>query len=133
MSEVTTKKIPHTGKKIERIRTLKGIKQTELAKSLGMAQGTLSKIEKNETVEEDMLEQIAKALGVTVESIKAFTEDGPINIIANTVNNHDQSASVFNNPTFNPIDKIVELYERLLQAEREKVALYEQLHKKENP
>jgi len=73
------------------------------------------------------LERIAKVLGLPAEAIKKFNEEAMINIIASTVNNHDQSASVFFNPTFNPIEKTVELYdekiallERLLQAEKEK-------------
>jgi hypothetical protein len=49
------------------------------------------------------------------------------------VNNHDQAAMFNYYPTFNPIEKIVSLYdekvallERLLQSEREKVELLKQ-------
>ena len=126
----------HLGRKIERIRSLKGIKQDAFAKSLGMSQSALSKIEKSEQVDDDKLKAIADGLGVSVETIKNFNEEGPVNIIANTVNTHDQSASIFYNPTFNPIDKLVEvfdenkkLYERLLASERQKVELLESLLK----
>lgn len=65
-----------------------------------------------------------------MEGIKNFSEEAVFNIIGNTVNNHD-NGSLFNYfPTFNPIDKLVELfeenkklYERLLESEREKVEL----------
>ena len=96
------------------------MKQEVLAAELGISQQAVSKIEQSEEIEPEVLEKVAKALGVPTDAIKNFNEDAVINIIANTVNNHDQSASVFINPTFNPIDKIVELYERLLQSEREK-------------
>lgn len=48
--------------------------------------------------------------------------EAAINIIGNTVTNHD-SASVFNYyPTFNPIEKIIELYEALLKKKSRVVA-----------
>jgi len=52
-----------------------------------------------------------------------MTQDGMLNIFASTINNHDNTsigASVANQYTFNPIEKIVELYERILQTEKEK-------------
>lgn len=123
---------PHLGRKIERIRTIKGIKQDVLAAQLGMSQGTLSKIEKSASVDDDKLKAIADAFEMSVDALKNFSEDALVNIIANTVNNHDQSASVFYSPTFNPIDKLVEvfeenrkLYERLLESERKKTEMLE--------
>ena len=118
--ETTTPPTAHIGKKISRIRELRGMKQEFLAAELGVSQQMVSKIEQSEEIEPELLDKVAKVLGVPADAIKNFNEDAVINIIANTVNNHDQSASVFINPTFNPIDKIVELYERLLQSEREK-------------
>ena len=117
----------HIGRKISKIRELRGMKQEALAAELGISQQAISRIEQSAEIEEEALERIAKVLGLPAEAIKKFNEDAVINIIASTVNNHDQSASVFFNPTFNPIEKIVELYdekvallERLLQAEKEK-------------
>lgn len=78
-------------------------------------------------IEPALLEQVAKVLKVPVEAIKNFDEEAAVNIIGNTVTNHD-NASVFNYyPTFNPIDKIVELYEALVKSEREKVELLQKL------
>jgi transcriptional regulator with XRE-family HTH domain len=117
----------HIGRKISKIRELRGMKQETLAAELGVSQQSISKIEQSAEVEDEALERIAKVLGLPAEAIKKFNEEAVINIIASTVNNHDQSASVFFNPTFNPIEKIVELYdekvallERLLEAEKEK-------------
>lgn len=120
----------HIGRKIGRIREMRGIKQEALAAELGVSQQTVSRMEQSETIEDEVLEKVAKVLGVPAEAIKNFSEDAVINIIASTVNNHDQSASVFFYPTFNPIDKLMELveenkklYERLLASEKEKIEL----------
>lgn len=127
----------HIGRKISRIRELRDMKQEALAQALGISQQAVSNIENSETVEDAKLEEIAKALGVTAEGIKQFSEEAVFNIIGNTVNNHDNASMNSNlqyQPTFNPLDKVVELfdenkklYERLLQAEKGKTAYLEKL------
>ena len=94
----------------------------------------VSNIENSEKVDELKLEEIAMALGVTKEGIENFSEEVVFTIIGNTYN--DNSSSLNYNCTFNPLDKLVEayeenkkLYERLLQAEKEKVAYLEKLIK----
>jgi xanthosine utilization system XapX-like protein len=69
-------------------------------------------------------------LKVPSEAIKNFNEEAVFNIIGNTVNNHDQAAFFNYYPTFNPIDKVVELfeenkrlYQELLASEREKIEI----------
>lgn len=106
----------HLGRKITRIRELRGMKQEALATELGISQQAVSKLEQSEDIEEPTLDKIAKALGVTAAGIKHFTEE----TIFNNINNfHDHS--IQNN--FNPIEKIIDLYERLLASEREKIEL----------
>jgi transcriptional regulator with XRE-family HTH domain len=116
----------HIGRKISRLRELRGIKQEHLASELGVSQQTVSRMEQSEVLEDDVLEKIAKILGVPAEAIKNFSEEAMINIIANTFTQSTLNGINYF-PTFNPIDKIVELYnekvellERLLQAEKEK-------------
>jgi transcriptional regulator with XRE-family HTH domain len=123
----------HIGRKISKIRELRGMKQEALALELGVSQQTVSNLENSVNIEDEVLEKIAKALGVPAEGIKNFSEEAVFNIIGNTVNNHDQAAMFNYYPTFNPIEKIVSLYdekvallERLLQSEREKVELLKQ-------
>ena len=118
----------HIGRKISRIRELRGMKQEALAAELGISQQAVSKIELSDNVEDEVLEKIASALGVTAEGIKKFNEEAVFNIIGN--NYHDNSSSVQYQCTFNPIDKLIEvyeenkkLYEQLLASEREKVEL----------
>jgi transcriptional regulator with XRE-family HTH domain len=118
----------HIGRKISRIRELRGMKQEALAAELGISQQAVSKIELSEKIEDEVLEKIANALGVTSEGIKKFNEEAVFNIIGN--NYHDHSSSVQYQCTFNPIDKLIEVYEenkklygQLLASEREKIEL----------
>ena len=77
----------HIGRKISKIRELKGIKQETLAAELGISQQAVSKIEQNAEVEEEALIKIAKILGVTPEAIKNFSEEAVVNYF-NTFNDN---------------------------------------------
>ncbi|WP_416448388.1 helix-turn-helix domain-containing protein [Leeuwenhoekiella sp. A2] len=130
---MTTETKPnHIGRKIARIRELRGIKQETLAEELGISQQSVSNLEQSETVEEMKLEEVAKVLGVTKEAIENFSEETVLNVISNTFNSNDSSTlnAINIQPSFNPIDKIVELYERLVHAEKDKVMYLEELLKK---
>ena len=125
----TATKTSHIGRKISRIRELRGMKQEALAVELGISQQSVSSLEQSEHIEDEKLEKVAKVLGVSKEAIKNFSEDNILNIISNTFNSNDTSTlnAINLQPTFNPVDKVVELYERLLEAEKEKVAYLEKL------
>ncbi|RYJ37070.1 Transcriptional regulator, XRE family [Flavobacterium anhuiense] len=125
----TAVKPKHIGRNISRIRELKGMKQEALAMAIGVTQQTVSNIEASENVDDEKLNQIAKALDVSVEAIKNFSEEAVFNIIGNTFQDSSAIASGdYNyNCTFNPLDKVVELYERLVQAEKDKVEYLEKL------
>ena len=130
----TATKPNHIGRKISRIRELRGMKQEALADALGISQQAVSKIEQSPEVDDDKLQNIAKALGVTKEAIESFSEELAINYFNNF---NDSSAGTFNSHcTFNPLDKLLEaheenkkLYERLLQAEQDKITYLEKLLK----
>lgn len=117
----------HIGRNISRIRELKGMKQEALATAIGVSQQSVSNIEASETIEEEKLVEVAKALGVSVEAIKNFSEENVINYF-NTFND-SQGNFGSSNCTFNPLDKVVELYERLVQAEKDKVEYLEKFLK----
>ena len=129
----TLTKPNHIGRKISRIRELRDMKQEALAQALGISQQTISAIENSETIEEERLIEVAKALGVTVEAIKNFSEEGVINYF-NTFNESPNNYFGLTNCTFNPLDKLMEtvdenkkLYERLLKAEQDKIEYLEKL------
>ncbi len=119
---------PHMGRKIERIRTIKGVKQDTLAKQLGISTSTMSRIEQSETVDDDKLQQIADALEMTVDAIKAFNEESVVNFVQNTYDS-STGGSMLNGHnctnTFNPVERMAELYERMLEMEREKIKYLE--------
>jgi len=113
---------PHIGKKIQRIREIRGIKQEVLASELGISQTAVANMERSDTVDEEMLRRVADVLGVSPEAIKNFSEEA---LVFHIQNMHDQATAYAYNfqCTYNPLDKVVELYERLLESEREKAKL----------
>ena len=115
----TSTKPTHLGRKISRIRELRGMKQDTLAAELGISQQAVSKLEQSEEIEDSTLEKVAKALGVTAAGIKSFNEEAIFNIISNTFTDNSSNNNNYL-CTINPLDKIIELYERLLASEREK-------------
>ncbi|QSW87528.1 helix-turn-helix transcriptional regulator [Flavobacterium endoglycinae] len=120
----------HIGRKISRIRELRDMKQEALAYALGMSQQSISIIENSETVDEEKLKAIAEVLGVSAEGIKNFSEEAVLNIIGNTLSEGSMINGNAYNCNFNPLDKVVELYERLVLAEKEKVEYLEKIIQK---
>jgi len=113
---------PHIGRKIQRIRELRGIKQEVLASELGLSQAAVAKMERSDIIDEDKLQKVADVLGVSPEAIRNFSEEA---LVFHIQNMHDQATAYAYNfqCNFNPLDKVVELYERLLESEREKARL----------
>lgn len=114
----------HIGRNMQRVRMYFGVKQEALAADLGISQQEVSKIEQQDEIEEGMLSRIADVLGVSSEIIRDFDTE---RVIYN-INNSYNDATISEGGTavvlqINPIEKIVELYERLLKSEREKVDL----------
>ncbi|HFK5543295.1 helix-turn-helix domain-containing protein [Elizabethkingia anophelis] len=133
-TDMPNKKI-HQGRNIKRFREMLGIKQDALAYELGedWNQKKISLLEQKESVEKDILEQVAKILKVPTEAIENFDEDSAINIIANTfhdsavANTFTEGAQANFHCTFNPLDKMVELYERMIQQQKEMIEKLERL------
>ncbi len=119
----------HQGRNVKRFREMLGIKQEALAIDLGddWNQKKISALEQKETIDDDLLQQISEVLKVPVEAIKNFDEEKAVNIIANTFNDDASAYSKNYKCTFNPIDKIVELYEALVKSEKEKVEMLQKM------
>lgn len=122
-------KIIHQGRNVKRFREMLGIKQETLALELGddWNQKKISLLEQKDVIEPALLDHVAKVLKISVEAIKNFDEEAAVNIIANTF--HDEATAYAQNYkcNFNPIDKIVELYEALVKSEKEKAALLQKM------
>ena len=128
MSTATTKKI-HEGRNVKRFREMLGIKQDALAADLGddWNQQKVSLLEQKETIDPALLQQVSSALKIPAEAIQNFDEEQAVNIISNTASfeNCQQPAFFNHNPTFHPIEKLVQLHE-------EKIALYERMLKEKD-
>lgn len=116
----------HHGRNIKRLREMLGIKQEAITIDLGITQQSVSELEQKEFIDDSTLKKVAKTLNVPIDAIKNMNDEATFNYI-NTFNDKVES-SFLNNPincTFNPIDKIVELY-------NEKEALYERMLKEKD-
>ena len=133
-------KKPHDGRNVKRIREILKVKQSSLAHDLGSEwnQKKVSQLEDKETIDDKLMEEIAAALKVPVEVIKNFDDERAVmNIQNNYEGSNPNSAYVNtnnNNCSISYADKWVEameeikkLYERLLQSEKEKVEMLQQL------
>ncbi len=119
-------KEPHIGQNIQKVRVYLGVKQDTLAKELGITQQEVSKIEKQEFIEESILLNIADVLSISPEVIRNFDLEKAIK----NIYNGEFESTVFDRNTdridelqFKLLEKIFELYERLLNSEREKIEL----------
>lgn len=126
----------HHGRNIRRVRMEKNIKQEVLSEKVNMSQPTVSRYENMKVIDEETLQRFAKALNVPVDYLETLEEDAPTVVFENnTINNSDQGGANTqvgftqeeNNTSahFNPIEKIAELYERLLKEKDDKIATFE--------
>jgi len=132
IEEKPAKKVNH-GRNLKCLRKVLGYTQERLAFELNMSQQAFSDMEKRETIDDKTLKKVADVMKVPVDAIKNMTEESTYNFI-NTLNeNTFNDNSGLNNIVNNPIDKIIELYnekmelyEKLLQSEREKVDILQE-------
>lgn len=114
-------RLHHLGRKVERVRRLRGMTQTELGDLLGITKQAVSKMEQAEKIEDERLDKIASALGVTVEGLKEFNEETVLYNTNNFYENCGVKNAIGNNQTFNnfPLEQAIELFEKLLDKQRE--------------
>ena len=143
-------KIIHQGRNVKRFREMLQVKQEALALDLGgdWSQRKISILEQKEVIDDQVLEAIAKALNVPANAIRNFDEEIAVNVISNTFENGNNTGAINNinsNCTLNSnlLEKNIDLteenlklnienkalYERLIQAEKEKVVFLERLLK----
>jgi transcriptional regulator with XRE-family HTH domain len=108
------------GHKIRKIREIKGLSQEYVSSKLGITQNSYSKIERGETnVDEDKLSQIATALDVDKDVIKNFSEQFIFHSCSQSGYIHTQN--------INPLEKIQELYGKLLAEKDSRIKLLEKV------
>ncbi len=112
------------GPNIKFLRNLKGLKQEAVAIELGISQAEYSLIENSDAVDDQIIFQIAQIINVTPEIIKEFNENQAFYSIENKVENTTITENAHGiHQVFSPVDKVVELYERLLASEKEKIEI----------
>lgn len=129
---------------VKRLRELMQIKQEYLAVQMGLSQQAISNMEQRETLDAPTLEKISSILKVPVDVIKNYDDEKTVMNIQNNFegsNIGSGSNSYYSNCSLNPVEKWMEameenrrlsdenklLYERLLQAEKDKVSMMERL------
>lgn len=117
----------HMGLKIGGARRLVGITQKELAERLGITRQAISKLEQTENVDDERLEKIADALGVSLEGLKKFDVGTVLYYTTNFYENVSATnggmvgaPKVENNYAAITMDQAFILFEELLKMKREK-------------
>lgn len=137
-----TDKTIHQGRNIKRFREILGLKQEALAIELGedWTQKKVSLLEDKEVIEPALLQRVSEILNVPTAVLENFDAESAISIIANNFTANDTASMTANNGNqycdINPVEKWLQameenkkLYERLVETEREKVAMMERLLK----
>ena len=128
----------HHGHNVKYYRKEAGLKQEALAPLVNLAQQTISRYESMRVIDDEILNRFAVALNVSLEDLKTKEDDAPCIVIENnnTIENNTGNVSVGNyidedksTHNYNPIDKVVDLFERFLSEEKRKNDLLEQLLK----
>lgn len=132
-AEVTRSNVNH-GQNIKIARTVKGIKQEVLAELMQVNQPTISKHENSTVLNDELLDKYAEALGVSVDFLKTWEEKAQT-VVFESITNNDNAGAHANigyavtkadRATYqNPLDKVTELYERLLKEKDEKYSTLE--------
>ncbi len=131
------KKSVHQGKNVKLFRETKGIKQEAIAIELNITQQAVSQLEKRRELDDETIAVYAKVVGIDEYFIRNMVDEslleGSNYFYDQSSQNRDYSTQT-QNLTFNPLDKLVEvysekdkLYERILELEKEKSALLEKL------
>lgn len=116
----------HIGRKIERIRRLRGMTQSDLGDILGVTKQAVSKMEQTEKMDDGKLKLVAEALGVTEEGLKNFTEETVLYCTNNFYENCQVNASnigpisTVENLNHFSMEQAIKLFEELIKIEREK-------------
>lgn len=122
MSEIITNKTNlNRGRKIERVRKLRGWTQSDLATKMGISKQAVSKLEQAENIGDGKFNEIADALGVTFEGLRDFTEEKVLYNTNNFYENCGVSASNIVSHVeniHNPLKETIEMFEKQLEAAR---------------
>ena len=102
------------GHKIKKLRELKNLTQEHMAKSIGVSQGSYSRMELGESeITYSKLEKISEELGMKPEDVIAFNES----LVFNVMNNQTGNGLVINNQISDNEKKLYDQQINLLKEE----------------
>lgn len=114
----------HRGRKIERVRRLRGWTQSDLGDRMDITKQAVSKLEQSENISDEKLKEVAIALGVTFEGLRDFSEE---KVLYNTNNFYENSGVSATNiaanieTVNNPLKETIEMFERQLEVVRKEL------------
>ena len=117
--------LTNIGPKIRKIREIKGYSQEYIASKMSIKQNSYSKLESGETnLSIDRLMEICSVLEIELSTLMNFDEKM-------VFNNCTQNGNFGENNTFvfNAVEKIQELYERIIKAKNEEIETLNKLLK----
>ncbi len=126
MEGVAEKRKINHGRNIKMARTCQDITQEDLGFRVNMSQSKISALELEEEIEKPVLEEIAEALSIPVRFLTDFEPEDMMNsynVYENdfTTGEHSHGDNIGQKiveqeeNNYYPLDKVTELYERLLQ------------------
>ncbi len=123
---VNTQREHHMGDTMTQIRNNVRLSQEDVAQRLGKSQQTVSHLEQSEQFADEVLEEVVKALGVTVEYFKNYKPP-----YSGFTVHHIQDNGQANNygyiQHFNPMTEMLKAHEENKQLFREKEELFKSM------
>ncbi len=129
MKEATEiKNTKRQGKNVRLARDLRGLSQQELAEKLNKQQSEMSRIENLDSIDDELLDQIALALDVSPDFLrnfdltqhaKTFNNEATINSAENSQDTLNQGNDTVENIYNYPIDQFKDFAENTLKLQKE--------------
>lgn len=120
----------HHGRNLVRLMNRKGLKVEDLEKALQLSQTQVQDLMEMKKIDDEMLDKLAKALDVSVETIKNMKEEEPSVIFENNTfninNDNGTNSNIVGQTNHNKYDnvsftQIIDAYRLMLKQEREEV------------
>lgn len=122
------------GRKIEKVRRLRGFTQEQVGKALGISKQAYSKVEQSDSIPDSRIEKIAEVLGVTSEGLRSFQDDLILNntshfneAVNNSTVNHGFEITTHNNYQMDP--KVFQTLTEIINVQREMIELFKKNYK----
>lgn len=115
------------GENLRMFRKMRKWDQYALAEAAGVSQQSISNYEKEEKLPDDVVEKMAKALGIDPIYIKEKTEDEIFSYFIGNMNGTGSTNIVGNDIDtchIHPLNKITELYDSLLKEKQEQLEFW---------